>query len=156
MTWSIAPVTPGDAGELLTLQRAAYVSEAQLYDNPHLPPLTQTLDALRADLASGPALKAMLGSRIVGTVRCRQEGEVLHVGRLAVAPDQQDRGLDRVLLLAADQLGGPGVVRTCALFTGARSGANLRLYVEVRREAPPTGPGLVHLEKPCSRVGPTE
>ncbi len=161
MTWSIVPVTPGDAGELLTLQRAAYVTEAQLYDNPHLPPLTESLDALGADLGSGPALKAMLGSRIVGTVRCRQEGEVLHVGRLAVAPDQQGRGLGRVLLLAAEQLGGPGVVRTFALFTGARSEANLRLYqrcgyVEVRREALPTGPGLVHLEKPCSRGGPTE
>ena len=34
MTWSIVPVTPGDAGELLTLQRAAFVTEAQLYDNP--------------------------------------------------------------------------------------------------------------------------
>lgn len=59
MTWPIVPVTPGDAGELLTLQRAAFVTEAQLYDNPHLPPLTETLDALRADLAAGPALKAI-------------------------------------------------------------------------------------------------
>jgi len=44
VTWSIVPVTPGDAGELLTLQRAVFVTEAQLYDNPHLPPLTETLD----------------------------------------------------------------------------------------------------------------
>ncbi|HMO11284.1 MAG TPA: GNAT family N-acetyltransferase, partial [Actinotalea sp.] len=38
------------AGELLTVRRAAFVSEAQLYDDPHIPPLTQTLDELRADL----------------------------------------------------------------------------------------------------------
>lgn len=160
MTWSIVPVTPGDAGELLTLQRAAFVTEAQLYDNPHLPPLTETLDALRADLASGPALKAMLGSRIVGTVRCRQEGEVLYIGRLAVAPDQQGRGLGIALLLAAEQLALPRVL-TLALFTGAHSKANLRLYrrcgyVEVRREALPTGPGLIHLEKPSAHAGRSE
>jgi hypothetical protein len=30
----IGPATLADAGEILTVQRAAYVSEAQLYDNP--------------------------------------------------------------------------------------------------------------------------
>ena len=30
-----------DAGELMTLQRAAYVTEAQLHDQPFLPPLTE-------------------------------------------------------------------------------------------------------------------
>ncbi len=160
MTWSILPATPRDAGELLTLQRAAYVSEAQLYDNLHLPALTQTLQGLRADLEAGPALKAVLGTRIVGTVRCRQEGEVVHVGRLAVAPDQQGRGLGTTLLLAAERLGGPGV-RTFALFTGAHSLGNIRLYercgyVEVHREALARGPGLVHMEKPRPGSGPTE
>ncbi|HEY4018309.1 MAG TPA: hypothetical protein VGM75_06455 [Pseudonocardiaceae bacterium] len=33
---SIGPATVADAGEILTVQRAAYVSEAQLYDNPML------------------------------------------------------------------------------------------------------------------------
>ena len=32
-----------DAGELLTLQRAAYVTTAQLYRDPFLPPLLETL-----------------------------------------------------------------------------------------------------------------
>ena len=34
---------PGDAGEMLTLQRAAYVGEAMIYDQ-FLPPLFETLD----------------------------------------------------------------------------------------------------------------
>ncbi|MGI8537190.1 MAG: GNAT family N-acetyltransferase [Mycobacteriales bacterium] len=144
--------TIDDAGELLTVQRAAYVSEALLYDNPHLPPLTQTLAELRGDLVADPALKAMLGARIVGTVRVREDGDLLHVGRLAVAPDQQARGLGTALLLAAEDLAG-AAVRTFALFTGADSEANLRLYArcgyrEVGREALPTGPGLIHLHKP--------
>ena len=40
-----------DAGEILTLQRAAYVTEAQGHNDTMMPPLTQTLDQLRAELA---------------------------------------------------------------------------------------------------------
>ena len=43
-----------DAGELLTLQRAAYVTEAQTHDDPGLPPLRQTLEELRSELGSAP------------------------------------------------------------------------------------------------------
>jgi hypothetical protein len=57
----ISAAGPQDAGEILTVQRAAYVTEAQLHDDPWLPPLTQTLDALVAELArSTVALKAVL------------------------------------------------------------------------------------------------
>src|SRR5450756_2655288 len=43
-------VDQDEAGELLTVRRAAFVSEAQVYDDPNIPPLTQTMDELRADL----------------------------------------------------------------------------------------------------------
>ena len=46
-------IAPGDAGEVLTLQRAAFVTEAQAHGDPALPPLTQTLAELRAATASG-------------------------------------------------------------------------------------------------------
>ncbi|RBY80421.1 GNAT family N-acetyltransferase [Blastococcus sp. TF02-09] len=51
------------AGELLTLQRAAYVTEAQLYDDARLPALVQTLDELRAELVR--CLVAQAGRRLV-------------------------------------------------------------------------------------------
>ena len=38
-TVDLVPLPPGAAGELLTLQRAAYVTEAQLYDDVRLPAL---------------------------------------------------------------------------------------------------------------------
>ena len=44
-------LTPRDAGEILTLQRAAYVGEAMLYDQ-FLPPLSETLDEIRAVCAT--------------------------------------------------------------------------------------------------------
>jgi len=48
-----SPVCLGidDAGEVLTLQRAAYVTEAQAHGDLAMPPLTQTLAELRAELA---------------------------------------------------------------------------------------------------------
>ncbi|WP_448614769.1 hypothetical protein [Modestobacter sp. URMC 112] len=46
----ITPAVPADAGELLTLQRAAFVTEAQVYDDPRLPALVETPDELRSAL----------------------------------------------------------------------------------------------------------
>ena len=49
---SVVRLGVADAGELLTLQRAAYVTEAQLHEDLRLPPLVQTLDQLRTELAA--------------------------------------------------------------------------------------------------------
>ncbi len=46
----IHPVSLDEAGELLTLRRAAFVTEAQQYGDPNIPPLTQTLAELVEDL----------------------------------------------------------------------------------------------------------
>jgi GNAT superfamily N-acetyltransferase len=140
---------PGAVGELLTLQRAAYVSEAQLYDDVRLPALVQTPDELADELAQSSCLAALAGSRLVGAVRTRERGGVLHVGRLVVAPDLQGRGIGTRLLLAAER---STTLPRAALFTGARSTANLRIYrrqgyVETAREPVRPGLVLVHLVK---------
>jgi GNAT superfamily N-acetyltransferase len=140
---------PGAVGELLTLQRAAYVTEAQLYDDVRLPALVQTPDELADELAQSSCLAALAGSRLVGAVRTRERGGVLHVGRLVVAPDLQGRGIGTRLLLAAER---STTLPRAALFTGARSTANLRLYrrhgyVETAREPLRPGLELVHLVK---------
>ena len=145
----IAPFRPVDAGELLTLQRAAFVTEAQLYGDPRLPALVETIEELIAAVQRGPALVARTGSRAVGSVRTRIEDGVLHVGRLVVAPDLQGRGIGSRLLSASEAATG---LPRATLFTGARSLANLRLYrrhgyVENRREMLRPGVELVHLVK---------
>ncbi len=74
-------VVVADAGEILTLQRAAYVTEAQLYDDVRLPALTQSLGELRAELEQGLAFKAIArNGRVVGAVRAAVKGNTLHVG----------------------------------------------------------------------------
>ncbi len=47
---TLAELTPGDAGEVLTPQRAAFVTEARAHRDHLLLPLTQTLADLQAEL----------------------------------------------------------------------------------------------------------
>ncbi len=96
----IRPVADEEAGELLTLRRAAFVTEAQLIGDPNIPPLTQTLDELRADLARPDVvtLGAWAGPRLVASIRVLTEGTRATLGRFAVAPDVQGRGLGTRLL----------------------------------------------------------
>lgn len=81
----IAPAVAEDAGELLTLQRAAYVTEARIYGDPELPALIQTLPELQAELATATALKATAGHRIIGAVRARVDTAALFTGHLSEA-----------------------------------------------------------------------
>jgi GNAT superfamily N-acetyltransferase len=150
---------PEHAGEVLTVQRAAYVTEAQRYRAPDIPPLVETLEELRADLAAPGvvARAAWLGPRLVGSVRGRVDGAAMEVARLTVAPDLQGRGLGRALLEAV-HAAAPAGVGVFWLVTGARSGDNLRLYAAAGyrpagRVVDPAGVELVRLERPAEAVG---
>ncbi|MDH6282055.1 GNAT family N-acetyltransferase [Prescottella agglutinans] len=154
---SVVIMNEADAGELLTLQRAAYVTEARAHDDVHLPPLTQSLVELAAELRDPNVIAVGLRgerSRLVAAVRLRIDPNVPHeaeLGRLVVVPDLQGRGLGSRLLTLAEQRA-PESVTTLRLFTGEHSAANLRLYtrfgyVESHRTTTPGGYDLVHLAK---------
>jgi ribosomal protein S18 acetylase RimI-like enzyme len=125
----IDAVRQEDAGELLTLRRAAFVSEAQMYDDPHIPPLTQTLDELAADIAADGVvtLGGWIGHRLVGSIRVLLEGKKATLGRLAVAPDLQGQGIGTALLLAVPPFLSEGIEEVW-VFTGRDSVQNLALY----------------------------
>lgn len=125
---TIRDIRPEDAGEVLTIQRAAFVQEALIYGTPHLPPLTQTLEELEAELAENLGCVAVREHRLVGAVRARRDGELLLIGRLTIAPDQQGEGIGSQLLAAAERRGKDAGARRAELFTGSLSEANLRLY----------------------------
>lgn len=128
---SILPVTDRDAGELLTLRRAAFVSEAQVYGDPNIPPLTQTLSELRDDLAAPGivTLGAWEGHRLIGSVRVEIDGTKATLGRLAVAPDKQGQGVGTALMFAVlPHL--PEETSEIWVFTGRDSRQNLDLYAK--------------------------
>lgn len=121
----IRPIRVADAGEVLTVQRAAFVSEAQIYGDPLSPPLVQTLAELEAELQDAGGFVALVGERIVGAIRTREHDDLLLIGRIAIAPDVQGAGIGPRLLATAEE------ASSCAeaeLFTGSLSESNLRLY----------------------------
>ncbi len=125
---TIREIRTEDAGEVLTLQRAAFVQEALIYGTPSLPALTQTLESLEAELRENLGCVAHLGPRMVGAVRARRDGELLLVGRLVIAPDVQGQGIGSRLLAAVERRGTDAGAAAAELFTGSLSEANLRLY----------------------------
>jgi hypothetical protein len=58
-----------DAKSILALQKLAYASEAEIYDDFDIDPLTQAPDALHRDLRNHVFLKASMSGRILGSVR---------------------------------------------------------------------------------------
>ena len=87
-----------DAEAILALQKLAYLSEAESYNNKSIPPLTQTLEEIRAEFDHQIFLKALIEGRIIGSVRAFQTQETCHIGRLVVHPDFQNWGIGSQLM----------------------------------------------------------
>jgi ribosomal protein S18 acetylase RimI-like enzyme len=151
---------PADAGEILTLQRAAYVTEAQLHGDPFLPSLVESVEQVRKTIVGSLVLKAMVGTRIAGAVRGRINDRTCLVARLAVAPDLQGTGIGRALMRALEEEAA-GLADACVLFTGHLSEYNLRLYRrlgygETHRERVADHLMLVHMRKTLLPAGATD
>ncbi len=154
----IRGIHPNDAGEVLTLQRAAFVQEAIIYDSVESPTLTQTLEQVQAELHENLGCVALIGDRIVGAVRAERAGTLLLIGRLAAAPDLQGLGIGSALLGAVEARGAELGCDEAELFTGSLSAANLRLYEregyrETTRVDDGDGIQQVFLRKPLGRTG---
>ena len=143
-------VQASDAGELLTLQRACWLQEE--WDNPgvDIPALGESFEDVQAWVARDTVLVARSGGRLVGAVRGARDDDTWEIGRVMVAPDLQGQGLGR-RLLAAMEAAAPAGVTTYALFTGAGSARNQRMYKKAgyRLLGPdPAVPGAVRMTKP--------
>jgi ribosomal protein S18 acetylase RimI-like enzyme len=157
MSVTISAATDGDAENILKLQYLCYQSEAQLYGDYTIEPLTQTLAELRSELAGGTVLVARLGAEVVGSVRgVVDEDGTARIAKLIVHPRMQRHGLGGRLLRAIEErLAAESAAKRYRLFTGHRSEVNLRLYrklgyaqvgvtEQVNRRL-----SLVHMEKPA-------
>ena len=115
-----------DAAEILALQKIAYLSEAEIYGDYSIPPLTQTPEQVEKDFGRQLFLKAVIDGQIVGSVRGHAKEQTCHIGRLIVHPDFRNRGIGTLLMKEIE--GCFKGVNRFELFTGHLSEDNLRLY----------------------------
>ncbi len=118
---------PDDCDEIIRLQRLAYESEAKLYQDWTIPPLTQTSAALQKEFPDLTILKAVNGGKIIGSVRAQLIDNVCHIGRLIVDPDFQGKGIGSKLLQHIENCFSKAV--QFELFTGSKSESNIRFYL---------------------------
>lgn len=139
-----------DAEEILELQKAAFLGQAQIYNNFRLPPLVQTIESIKLEFSSKTFLKAILGNQIIASVKFKSSGDVVHIDRLIVHPAFQNQGVGTYLMRSLEDSFPNGVV--FQLFTGEKSSRNVHLYTKlgfqvIRKETTDQGIVLVHMEK---------
>ena len=122
----IEPATIEDAARILALQKLAYRSEAEIYNDFSIQPLIQTLEELEGEFRSHTVFKAIQEGSLVGSVRTTVKGDTCYVGKLIVHPAFENRGIGQALLTRAESHA--GMIRRFELFTGYRSERNLYLY----------------------------
>lgn len=115
-----------DAEEILALQKLAYQSEAMIYNDWSIPPLTETLDEIEEAFAGNTFLKICDCGRIIGSVRVSIREGTCEIGRLIVHPDVQGKGIGTLLMLAVEAEF--PTAKRFELFTGSKSIRNIRLY----------------------------
>ena len=115
-----------DAEEILALQKLAYKSEAEIYNDFNIPPMVQTLESVEKDFENQVFIKALMDGRIIGSVRAHSREGTCYIGRLIVHPDFQNRGIGTKLMKEIEKIF--GTCQRFELFTGARSERNLYLY----------------------------
>jgi len=124
----IALAVVKDAETILELQKLCYQSEAALNDDDTIPPLTQTLESMRAEFESKVVLKAREAGKIIGSIRGSMKDDTCYVERVIVHPDFQNRGYGKKLLGAIEMVFQRA--RRFELFTSAKSEKNLALYTK--------------------------
>ncbi|KUM71846.1 GNAT family N-acetyltransferase [Streptomyces griseorubiginosus] len=162
MSVTISAAAEQDAEQIFRLQYLCFQSEAALYGNYRIDPLVQTLDSVRAEVASDCVFVARLGDEVVGSVRGRvtEDGSAA-IGKLCVHPRLQGHGIGARLLRAAEAaLAEQRGATSFRLHTGHRSEGNLRLYRKVGYQTVGTSQGedgvpMIVLEKPAGTYAAT-
>lgn len=115
-----------DLEEILSLQKEAYLSEAAIYNDFTIPPLTQSIKEVEEEYNKGLFLKTVYDGTIIGSVRAYQCAGVCHIGKLIVKPGFQNKGIGGELLCGIESRFLQA--KTFELFTGHKSYKNLHLY----------------------------
>lgn len=140
-----------DLEKILLLQKLAYKSEAELYEDFSIPPLVQTLKEVEEEFENHVFLKVVENEKIIGSVRAVLiDPKTCYIGKLIVHPEFQNRGIGTELIREIER-----IFKDCEKFeliTGHKSKKNLKLYKklgykEFKTERLTENLNLLYLEK---------
>ncbi len=137
-TWVMRPLDLRDAAlarEVWVMQQGAYAQEAALIDFWDIPPLVESLEALRA--SDEQFWGCFVAGELAGVVASERVGDEVEVTRMMVQATYARRGIGRALLAQVAQVHQDA--RRLLVATGTRNLPAVRLYegfgfVEVSRE----------------------
>ncbi|MGW0604654.1 GNAT family N-acetyltransferase [Streptomyces sp. NPDC002644] len=130
MSVTISRAAEQDAEQIFRLRYLSFQSEAVLYGDHRIGPLTESLADVREEIASGIVCVARLGEEVIGAVYARVTGDGAgEIDGLCVHPRLQGHGIGARLLRAAEAaVAGTAQVTAFRLSAGNRSEPGLRLY----------------------------
>lgn len=116
-----------DLATILILQKECYVSEAELYNDFNIQPLTQTIESITNEFQNGTLfLKGIIDNKIIASVRGFTKDNITYIGKLVVDKNFQNKKIAQTLMNAIEQR-----LNDCSsyeLFTGHKSEKNIYLY----------------------------
>ena len=130
--------------------QAAFAREAVRVNNWKIAPLVESESDIRALIGKITILVAKEEGAIVGTGRATPDGDTVRIGRLAVRPDRQRRGIASKIVRELEAAH-PAAARF-EIFTSETSLDNIALYNKLGyaiydRRKGPDGTALVFMEK---------
>ncbi|WP_141432727.1 GNAT family N-acetyltransferase [Bacillus sp. 03113] len=133
---NITKATVLDASEILSLQKLAYSSEAELYGNYDIEPLKQTVEDVEKAFETHLILKYVHNRKIVGSIRAYEKDGTCYIGKVMVHPDFQNRGIGKELV---KEIEGFFADVRYELFTGSKSIKNISFYEKLGYQGYKTG-----------------
>jgi ribosomal protein S18 acetylase RimI-like enzyme len=124
-----------DAQELLSLQKLAFISVAEL-EGYEIQPLTQTVEDVKEAFDSNFILKYVHKKEIIGSVRAFEKDGTCYISRLMVHPNSQNRGIGKELMKEIETIFGN--VRF-ELFTASINSKNISFYEKLGYKGYKTG-----------------
>ena len=115
-----------DLGKILELQKLAFRSQAEIYNDFSIPPLIQTPEEIEKDFQNQTYLKAVTNKKIIGSVRGYEDSITCYIGRLIIHPDFQNQGYGTKLMAKIESIFKN--VERYEIFTGYKDVKNLYLY----------------------------
>lgn len=139
-----------DASKILEIQKSAFLSQARIYENYQLPPLTQNLESIQNEFNGKTFLKVMLKGQIIASVRFKAIDGYVTIDRIVVEPEYQNQGIGTTLLKEIESRV-PNAI-AFKLFTGKKSVRNIYLYKKlgykiIKNQITDQGIELLYMEK---------